>query len=182
MSHSSPTSDLARDPIEVAFPSATVAIVSLFGEHDLSTEARLEHALESARGHRRHVLVDLSGCSFLDSTVIKRLLGTNVALRAKDGHLSLIVPKTSTHVARVLDLMDIGRALSTFETLNQALARVEHTVRIRDMRERFGDPEAFAAECSCGWQGEPRRGTLAKRTARSDGNTHAAYERPARAR
>lgn len=28
-----------------------------------------------------------------------------------------------------------------------------HTIQIRDLRRRFGDPEAFAAECSCGWRG-----------------------------
>jgi len=31
-----------------------------------------------------------------------------------------------------------------------------HTIQIRDLRLRFGDLDAFAAECSCGWRGENR--------------------------
>jgi hypothetical protein len=37
---------------------------------------------------------------------------------------------------------------------------VEHSIRIRDLRLRFGAPEVFAAQCSCGWMGEERRGGI----------------------
>jgi hypothetical protein len=47
-----------------------------------------------------------------------------------------------------------------------------HETRIRDLRSRFGDPEQFAAECSCGWRGEPRGGANGGRRARRDATEH----------
>ena len=52
-------------------------------------------------------------------------------------------------------------------------AGAEHTIKIRDRRLRFGEPEDFAAACSCGWAGEDRRGHTAERDARWDGRRHA---------
>jgi hypothetical protein len=60
-----------------------------------------------------------------------------------------------------------------------ARALSEHVFRIRDLRRVFGDPEAFAAHCSCGWLGEQRTGRLADRVARRDGVAHVDAHRPA---
>ena len=53
-----------------------------------------------------------------------------------------------------------------------------HSVRVRDRRERFGDEHVFAAECECGWSGEPRTGVTAERVARRDGQIHIDAYRP----
>jgi hypothetical protein len=47
-----------------------------------------------------------------------------------------------------------------------------HYIRVRDLRARFGDAEVYAAECSCGWIGEPHSDITAARTARRDGINH----------
>ncbi|HEY3612133.1 MAG TPA: hypothetical protein VGK92_00430 [Gaiellales bacterium] len=47
-----------------------------------------------------------------------------------------------------------------------------HSIRVRDRRARFGDPEVYAAECTCGWVSEPHSGRLADRSARRDGLAH----------
>lgn len=48
----------------------------------------------------------------------------------------------------------------------------EHVIRLRDLRERFGDADAAGAECSCGWQGTAYRGRLAWSEARREGARH----------
>lgn len=48
----------------------------------------------------------------------------------------------------------------------------EHSIRIRDLRLRFGDAESCAAECSCGWRGDERRGPSGARQAHRDGQAH----------
>ncbi len=53
-----------------------------------------------------------------------------------------------------------------------------HSVRVRDRRERFGDEPVFAAECECGWNGDPRTGVTAERLARRDGEIHLDAHRP----
>jgi hypothetical protein len=47
-----------------------------------------------------------------------------------------------------------------------------HAIQIRDLRLRFGDPDVFAAECSCGWRGEERHAGNPERAARRDGAEH----------
>jgi anti-anti-sigma factor len=179
VSHS-PSPEAAANRVEIAFPSD--ATVSLLGEHDLAQQHLVRHALDTASTRRRHVLVNLSNCAFLDSTVINLLLRAQADVTSREGHFALIVPDAETRIGRVLDLMRLGDALPIYATLNQALASIEHAVRIRDLRARFGDPDAFAAECTCGWKGELRTGVLAMRRARGDANDHTGYERPARVR
>jgi hypothetical protein len=53
-----------------------------------------------------------------------------------------------------------------------------HEIRVRDRRTRFGDPENYVAECTCGWNSEPHTGRLADRAARRNGLTHVESELP----
>jgi hypothetical protein len=55
--------------------------------------------------------------------------------------------------------------------------RAAHIIKLRDLRRRYGEPEAFAAQCSCGWTGETRHGHAADRDARQDGRRHEQHER-----
>ena len=57
------------------------------------------------------------------------------------------------------------------------LAPDDHTVRIRDLRLRFGAPEIHGAQCACGWTGEEHRERSGERLARRDGRAHAEAER-----
>lgn len=73
-------------------------------------------------------------------------------------------------------------AIDGAETLlspaRRTAGRLTHAVRVRDRRERFGDEHVFAAECECGWSGEPRTGMTAERVARRDGEIHLDAHRP----
>jgi hypothetical protein len=55
-----------------------------------------------------------------------------------------------------------------------------HEISVRDMRARFGDPDAYGAVCSCGWRGEARTGTFPERQAGLDGSHHLDEVRPER--
>ena len=176
----SPMPGATANRVEIAFHSPTVAIVSLIGEHDLSQHAMLLEALGTAASRRRDVLVDLSRCEFLDSTVISLLLHVQDEVASDGGRCILIVPDSSTHTARVFDVMHLGDALRIETSLDVALASLEHAVRVRDRRVRSGDQDAFVAECSCGWAGEPRTGVLGMRHARADATAHAVERSPGR--
>ena len=47
-----------------------------------------------------------------------------------------------------------------------------HTIRLRDLRNRFGEPEKWVAECTCGWRGNAHEGLNSDRSARRDGMRH----------
>jgi anti-anti-sigma factor len=84
------------------------AIVSLVGEHDLSTSPELLATLGPIAGN---VLLDLSACEFIDSTVIGVVIGKSADL-ARDGHrLELVAPSANTIVTRVIDVVGLRRLM-----------------------------------------------------------------------
>ena len=107
--------------VAVDFAQPGIAVVALFGEHDLSGKQRLSDALAKA-SVRRDVLVDLSACTFLDSSVIGTLFAARNRLAERGGRLELVIPQEATVVRRVAELTMLGTLLTTHETLAAACA------------------------------------------------------------
>jgi anti-anti-sigma factor len=84
------------------------AIVSLRGEHDLATTPLLRDALSLVFGD---VLVDLSECTFVDSTVIGAFIAASQELQREGHALDLVVPPENVNVARTLEIVQIGQLL-----------------------------------------------------------------------
>jgi anti-anti-sigma factor len=131
------------DDIQVEFHSDTAAIVTLRGEHDLGSKLAVSRALAEASG-RRDVLVDLSECTFLDSSVISALLQASNRLHEHAGLLELVIPEGAhPAVLRVFELMSLERLLPVHGTREAALgflygARVStpaRSMRLRALRE-----------------------------------------------
>ena len=168
--------------VELETLSGSVALVTLMGEHDIATRSLVAEGLGLAAARRRHVLVDLTGCAFLDSTTISLLVSSHNEVSSHGGEFILILPSDScTPTARALELLHLDEVLVMHGSLDAARASLEHNVRLRDLRVRFGERDRFQAECSCGWQGAEHSGVLATRHARADATNHA-DTRPARAR
>jgi anti-anti-sigma factor len=84
------------------------AVVALCGEHDLATSEAVRVALAPLCGH---ILVDLTDCSFIDSTIISILVNKATSLK-RDGHeLELRVPPDSI-VARALAIIGLQHFLT----------------------------------------------------------------------
>jgi anti-sigma B factor antagonist len=96
--------------------STTVAVVTLEGDHDVASLDAVEDALRNA-GAGRDLLVDLSGCTFVDSTIIKLLLRTMRSREVEGGRFELVIdPAPTGHVTRVAALMGIAGMIPTHET------------------------------------------------------------------
>jgi anti-anti-sigma factor len=81
------------------------AVVSLRGEHDMVTAAEVLTTLRSIAGN---LLIDLSGCDFIDSSVIGTLI-TVSRERERDGrYFELVVPRANLMVSRTLALIGLG--------------------------------------------------------------------------
>jgi anti-anti-sigma factor len=78
------------------------AIVSLRGEHDLATASLVSDAIGAIDGN---VLVDLSECTFLDSTVIGVLFARNQELEQAGHFLEVVAPRENTRISRTLELV-----------------------------------------------------------------------------
>jgi anti-anti-sigma factor len=165
--------------VEVAFHRLGVAIVTMRGAHDASRGQALSEALASA-DPQLNVLVDLSECTSVDASVITALLDEARDLEARGGGLALIIPPKAVALQRTAKLAGLADLLPIHASRGAAIAGVrhnEHVINIRDLRQRFGDPEICAAECSCGWTGGSHSGRTAERSARREATLHIDQER-----
>jgi anti-anti-sigma factor len=119
-------------PVTIEVVSAQAAVVTLGGDHDVASRAAIADAFAVASSGR-NLLVDLSECSFIDSTIIKLLLQTMRSLEENDARLELVIDGDARgHVARVAELMGISDVIPTHPT------RAEGILSLSD----GGDPPA----------------------------------------
>jgi anti-sigma B factor antagonist len=103
-------------PVTIEIVSATAAVVTLGGDHDVASLESIADAFRVA-GAGRDLLVDLSDCTFIDSTIIKLLLRTMRGLEATGAHFELVIDTGGDgHVARVAALMGIPEVIPTHST------------------------------------------------------------------
>ena len=74
---------------------------------------------------RSRVFVDLSDCTFIDSTVIALLLAAHRNQVMRNERLELILPKEAPAVERILTLSRIGLIITTHKTRNAALTATQ---------------------------------------------------------
>jgi anti-sigma B factor antagonist len=165
----------AAPAVEVDLSVPGVAFVMLDGEHDLSSAQPVSEALAKA-GARRDVLVNLSGCTFMDSSVIAMLFRARTQLELHDRRLELIIPEHASSVRRIAEVTVLNAIMRIHESRDAALASLRtdgHAIVVKDLRARFGDVESYVAECSCGWSGQTHTGwRTSAREARRDGTMH----------
>ena len=106
--------------IDVTAVADDTLIVTLSGEHDLSTKAHVLDALRNTR-EEPNVVIDLTPCSFADSTIIATLLQ---ASQSTTQRVSIVSPVESS-VHRVLLLVGAHDLATIHASLTQALATLE---------------------------------------------------------
>jgi anti-anti-sigma factor len=93
-------------------------IVRPSGEVDLSTVSVLRHALATAVALGRHVVVDLSNVTFIDSTGFRELLIHRRMCREDDRLMVLVNPRPS--VQHVIDMLNFYQMIPVFPSLEVA--------------------------------------------------------------
>jgi anti-anti-sigma factor len=153
--------------------AAGVAIVAIVGEHDLATRALVVEALQEATARRRHVLVDLADCTFVDHGTVAAILAAHEEVSASGDAVAVVLPAGATAVSRTVDAMGLAEALPIHATADDALRALAHAARVHDRRVHPGDRDTFQAACSCGWTGAVHTGVLALHRARDEATAHA---------
>jgi anti-anti-sigma factor len=174
-----PPAHATAPSVEVAFHRLGVAIVTLRGAHDAGRAHALADALRGADS-QLNVLVDLSECTTVDSSVLAALVAAAGELEARGGSLALIIPPKAVALQRMAKHARLAELLPIHPSRGAAIAGVrhnEHVINVRDLRQRFGDPEICSAECSCGWTGAAHTGRTAERSARREATLHIDQER-----
>ncbi len=105
--------------VEVAVIGSDAAIITVCGELDADTGLVLQHQLAGQVVHgRRHLVLDLAGVPFMDSSGLRVIVRTVNEMRNVDGSVSLAAP--SQVVRRVLDLTGIGMTCRIYDTADAA--------------------------------------------------------------
>lgn len=92
----------------------TSTLVKVSGEVDVSNASELRDAIDAKLPEAAgELVIDLAGVPYIDSTGIGVLVGA--AHRAAEAGASLVVARPQRNVARVLDLLGVGRDLNIRE-------------------------------------------------------------------
>jgi anti-anti-sigma factor len=77
------------------------AVVILRGEHDMASAGSIDRALGTVAGN---ILVDLSYCTFCDSSVVRVLFAADHSRRLEDQRIELLVPDRNGAIARIFQI------------------------------------------------------------------------------
>jgi anti-anti-sigma factor len=108
-----------RPRIELREVSGHTTIVALSGEHDLFTRHQLEQKLEMAQ-IAALVIVDLTVCTFLDSTIIESLLKARHRMRVE-----IVMPALGSIADRALRITGAPDFFTTYSSLGEALEHAQ---------------------------------------------------------
>jgi anti-sigma B factor antagonist len=108
---------------------AGVTVVSITGEHDLSTAPELRRQLRKLVGEGSAIVVDLSKATFVDSSILGVIL--DARRRAADDGLGFAVAQANggRAVARVLDVTGLREKLPVHSARADAEAAALSTGR-----------------------------------------------------
>jgi anti-sigma B factor antagonist len=99
------------------------SVITILGELDIATSPRVRELLsEAARDGDRPLVIDLTGCEFVDSTGLATLL--HGAKPAQNGESNVALVCTGGEVRKLLELTAIDRTIPVYETLDSAIDAV----------------------------------------------------------
>jgi anti-anti-sigma factor len=98
-------------------------VARLSGEVDMTNAAQVrEQLLDAVPNDALALVVDLEGCTYLDSAAIEVVFDVSRRLLRRRQQLRLVVPDSSP-LGRVLDLTDVNSVAPVHTTLEAALSQ-----------------------------------------------------------
>jgi anti-anti-sigma factor len=110
--------------VHVGHHAHGIAFVDMRGEHDLSTAPELTKALEHAAAHS-NVLVDLSDCTFIDSTVIQTMVATARVVQGRNERFVLVIPPEQQQITRIAEMTHLAEIVPLYTARSAALTDLE---------------------------------------------------------
>lgn len=95
-------------------------LIELHGEHDLSTAEKLDVVLAEVAATGTTVVVDLSTTTFIDSTIVSRLVRFQ-----QSGERVLLVTPHEPAIVRTVDMLGLAELFPFFETQTAALVEAQ---------------------------------------------------------
>src|ERR1700754_2555897 len=110
------------NPIVLDKSVEDVVVVVVEGEHDIYTAPTLRERLDEALGRGGGIVVDLTGATFVDSSVLGALLDSRRrALEASQGFVVCIGDTVEPGVQRILDITGLVPVLPVIRGRDEAI-------------------------------------------------------------
>jgi anti-sigma B factor antagonist len=108
--------------ISTAVADGGAAVISVNGELDLASADQLAESARPAVSEGRPLVLDLSGCTFIDSSGLRLVLHLHHAV-AKNGQ-AIAVAVADGHVRKLFSLTAIDQSVPVFAALSDAVASI----------------------------------------------------------
>jgi anti-anti-sigma factor len=127
--------------------SADIAVLIAGGEIDYMASPRLrERLIDSVRSGSRHVVLDLSAVTFIDSSAIGALVAAATSLRASGGgSVTVVCDEGNERVLRIFDIAGVASLIAVHSSWGHALSALD-AMRALDAREAAGRGATSATE------------------------------------
>jgi len=97
--------------------------ISLSGEIDLYTAPEFKQQLLEVIGEgARHVIVDLTSTTFIDSTTLGVLVGGLRRLRSADGDLTIVC--SDRNITKIFEITGLDKVFTIYPTREEAVSAV----------------------------------------------------------
>ena len=111
--------DIKTEPL-----SDDAYVIALAGEVDLYPAPEFKQQLLDVIGKgAKHVVVDFSDTTFIDSTTLGVLVGGVKRLRTNDGQLSLVC--SDRNITKIFEITGLDRVFTIYPTRDEAVAQLE---------------------------------------------------------
>jgi anti-sigma B factor antagonist len=117
---------ISDEPTDGATHGEDVAVLVAGGELDYAASPQLKARLnKSIDAGARHVVLDLSMVTFIDSTAIGVLVGVVMRLReAAEGSMAIVCADENLRVLRIFEIAGIDSLIALHSSREEALAEL----------------------------------------------------------
>lgn len=106
-------------------PEAGTLVIAVEGDADMTTAVKFnESFFSAARSGVRRVVADLTGVSFVDTTMLNALVVGHRRMVRDQGQFAVVCD--GPRVTRVLEITGLGQILNVFSSRADALSHVRH--------------------------------------------------------
>jgi anti-sigma B factor antagonist len=113
---------MEANPIVIDDSAGDVVVVLVEGEHDIYTAPTLRDRLDEALGRGEGIVVDLTGATFVDSSVLGALLDARRrALESGQGFVVCVAETVEPGVQRILDITGLVPVLPVLRVRDEAI-------------------------------------------------------------
>jgi anti-sigma B factor antagonist len=110
--------------ITIVHPTDTIVALEVEGEFDTAQAPEIVDRAERLLGENKHLIINLSGATFIDSAVVHALFRTDAAARAQ-GRSFVLQLGTASNVERVIAITGADKHLTTAPDREEAIRLIE---------------------------------------------------------